>query len=346
MYRNPLSLLLLSGVLAAQGFHVVPGTCASNDGNSSTTMVGAFPKHWQMVIDPASIASMSGHAITALRFRRDSSFPEAFNPASWNLVVRMGEAALDSNGAQPNFASNAVSLVEVFRGIATAPASAALSGTASWSTTDTVEVALSNPFVVPNAGLVIDVEGSSIAGDWWPIDAVDDPSEGQVQSLGVPCGSLTSWQQTASVDRSQLLIGRTATFELAGEPGAPAYLLVGAAPTSLPIDMSVIGAPGCFLHLLPFAAIGRVVGAPQFTAEFGGTAWVDLHLPADANLLGASLTTQWFEWQTTGFAFSNALAVQVSANPPSLGMALVTGQIAGTPVVRSYGIPVLGFVTD
>lgn len=338
--------VLLTAAIDAQQLLVVPAAHGAVDAPSRTTLVGGAPERTQIVIDASMLGSLAGHRVDAILFRRDWSLVDSLTQGTWSVVLRMGPASHGSSDVRPDYSANETSPVEVFRGMVNTPASTIPTGAPSWSATDSVRIDLATPYVVGSGPLLIDLETYPQGSEWWPVDALDEAVAGNTMSLGNPCGVFANWPRTSFVADEDLVIGRTVRFRVQGESGAPAYLLVGAAPTSLPIDMSVIGAPGCFLHLLPFAAIGRVVGAPQFTAEFGGTAWVDLHLPADANLLGASLTTQWFEWQTTGFAFSNALVVQVSANPPSLGMALVTGQIAGTPVVRSYGIPVIGFVTD
>ncbi|MBI5851355.1 MAG: hypothetical protein HZB39_10080 [Planctomycetes bacterium] len=335
-----------AALLSAQGLVVVPAECAASDGNSQATLIGHRPARWQLVIDAAHAAPLHGREIRALLFRRDSRLTGALAPSSWNLVVRLGPAARESARALPDYAANAVSLSEVHRGPVASPASPSLVGTANWAASDTIRVDLAAPFRIATGGLIVDVEGGPAGAAFWPIDAIEDAASGAVTVVGSPCRPATFGAQSAWVERSELVPGRTATFELRGEPGSATWLLLGAQMLATPIDLSPIGAAGCGLHLVPFTALGAVVGAPDIAPEFGGRAWVDLHLPSDTDLLGATLAAQWFEARPSGFATSNALDCSLAAFPPSTGMALVVGQIDGAPVLRSYGLPVIGFVTD
>ncbi len=336
----------LAASLCAQGFVVVPAECAASDGNGSATLVGHRPARWQLVIAPARAAPLHGREIRAILFRRDSQFTGALGASSWDLVVRLGTAARASDRALPDYVANATALVELHRGPVASPASPVLAGAAGWGAQDAIRIDLAAPFRLASGGLVVDVEGSPAGAEFWPIDAIEEAVSGAVAVVGTPCRPATYGAPSAWVERSELVPGRTATIELRSEPGTAAWLLLALQTLAAPIDLGPIGAVGCGLHLLPFTAIGSTVGAPDIRPEFGGRAWIDLQLPPDANLLGAALAAQWFEVRPSEYATSNALDCTLASAAPSAGMALVIGQLDGAPVVRSHGLPVLGFVTD
>lgn len=338
--------LLLCAVAPAQNLVVVPSAYGSVDGPSRTVLVTHVPLRTQVVIDGDQLQALAGRRIHAVLVRRDARLASSFAAGTWNLALRVGAAARSAAAALPDYASNTVDPIEVFRGTLATPASPAPSGAPDWSATNTVRIDFAQSFAYASGGLVLDFETTPQGSDWWPIDAIDEPIEGRVTLIGSPCGRFASWPSTARADASEFVVGRTATIRLHGDPNAPALLLFGTRILGSPLDMSVIGAPGCFLHVLPFTALSTTVGAPLHTPEFGGRAWIDFHLPADQSLLGATLALQWFEAQSTGVAFSEAIACELSASTPGLGMAVVAGQVAGSPGVRSHGVPVLGFVVD
>ncbi|MBI5851906.1 MAG: hypothetical protein HZB39_12900 [Planctomycetes bacterium] len=338
--------LLLSALAQAQNLAVVPAAYASTDAPSRTVLVTHVPERTQVVIDVDHLQALAGRRIHAVLVRRDARLASPLAAGTWSVALRVGAAARSAADARPDYLANTVDPIEVFRGTLATPASPAPSGTPDWGGTNTVRIDFAQPFAYAGGGLVVDFESTPLGSDWWPIDAIDEPIEGRVTPIGSPCGRFASWSSTARAEAKELVVGRTATIGLHGDPNAPALLLFGTEILGSPLDMSVIGATGCSLHVLPFTALGTVVGAPTHTPEFGGRAWIDVHLPADQALLAATLALQWFEAQSTGFAFSEAIECELSAATPSLGMAIVAGQVAGSPSVRSHGVPVLGFVID
>jgi hypothetical protein len=340
--------LLGHGVAAAQqNLVVVPPTHAGADAPGRTGLVGQAPQRTQVLIDAELLTPLVGHRIHAVLLRRDAQLLAALNAGTWDLVLRIAPAARSAATALPDWAANAPHPVEVFRGTLPVPASPSPIGPPGWSSTETVRIDFAQPQLYLGGALAVDFETRPLGSDWWPIDAVDEALAGRVSSLGSPCGRFAAWPWTARADEHEFVVGRTATIRLQGDPGSAAWLLFGAAPLGSPLELSSIGAPGCHLHTLPFAALGSSVAAPHLpSAEFGGPASVSLQFPADSGLLGAALTVQWFEWQSGGFAFSNALVGELALAAPNLGMAVVVGQLAGAPSVRSRGIPVLGFVSD
>jgi hypothetical protein len=74
-------------------------------------------------------------------------------------------------------------------------------------------------------------------------------------------------------------------------PAAPAFLLLGANPAFVPVDLTLMGAGGCTLHVEPVLTLGATTaaGVPQ---RGDGAARFALPLPADATLRGAQLQAQ------------------------------------------------------
>jgi len=83
--------------------------------------------------------------------------------------------------------------------------------------------------------------------------------------------------------------------------GAPAFLMLGASSTSwnqfsLPLELSPIGMPGCWLRTSPdVVAAATTVGPPG-----KGRASVALSIPNDPLLAGQSLFAQWFVLEPAG----------------------------------------------
>lgn len=326
----------------AQQLVTVTADYATDDAPSRTVIVRNVPTRTQIVIDAWRLALPSASTITALQLRRDASLREALQAGAWNLVVRIGPATRIAADALPDYASNTSGTNEVFRGVVNTPASPQPNGAVGWSASDSVRIPLSPAFSYGGGGLVIDIESDPLGSEWWPVDADDEAITGSVLPLGTPCGAFASWPATSHIDEHDLVVGRTVRFRLHGEPGAAAWLMVSNSILSVPINLSMLGSPACQLHVLPFAMLGTTVGPATIRPEFGGNAWVDVHLPSDTALLDARLGAQWLEWQSSGFASSNALDITIASIAPSSGFAIVSGQVGANPTVQSLGMPVLG----
>ncbi|MGE3966560.1 MAG: hypothetical protein AB7I09_20865 [Planctomycetota bacterium] len=326
----------------SQQIVTIPSGYANTDAPSRTVVVRNVTVRTQVVIDSWRVPIAPQDTIAALHLRRDGALAETLAGGTWSLVVRMGSATRIAADALPDYAGNSSNLLEIFRGLVSTPASPQPSGSISWNASDSIRIPLSPTLAYGGGGLVIDIESTPLGSDWWPVDAHDEAIAGAAVSVGSPCGNFSNWPATSHVDDHDLVIGRTARFRLKGEPGAAAWLMLGTDLLAVPASLSMLGSPDCALHLIPFAMLGTTVGPALVRAEFGGNAWVDVHLPADPALLSARLGAQWLEWQSTGFASSNALDVTLAAIAPTSGFAVVSGQVGSSPTVQSLGVPVIG----
>ena len=342
------SILLISSALA-QGHTVVP---ASADGVEGPGLVGVagvgFSEVQQFVIDAAHLQAMVGRTITGLRLRRDASVGEPLAGGTAQLTIRLGAAPHPSHPAQaasPVFTQNIVSPVQVFSGPVTVPASNAPSTPAPWSGSSAVQVTFTTPYVYSGGPLCLEVSGS-VSGTpwWWPVDGVGDPASGAVTAVGTACGPWAlQTGRVASVAAADLVPGGTALFTYRGTIGAPVFLALGADTFAQPLDLGIVGAPGCDFWLDPMVVVPTAVVAPLADASLGGFANVRLHLPSDATLLGAPFAAQWLEI-TTSLVSSEALLCRISTSLPTLGIATVYAEPGATePIVQLTSAPVLRF---
>jgi hypothetical protein len=150
--------------------------------------------------------------------------------------------------------------------------------------------------------LGIDVDGSTVEIGAVPYVSFYQPAS---KSHGSGCGPVAAWFW-------EPLLGQTYFESHVGQatPSAPAALLVGVSATSwkglpLPFDLGFFGAPGCAL------LTGPVVMLPALT-NAAGAAHVNIPIPSDPVLLGATLQQQWMVAapgaNPLGFAFSDAVA--------------------------------------
>lgn len=347
MLMNTRALLVaayIAAPIAAQGLHVVPQSAAAAEGNAMRAFPGiGVGDRLQIIVDAAELQPLVGRTLNGLALRRDTSFDGALLNASGQVVVRIGVAATGPDRAQRDFAGNLPAPTEVFRGQIDAPATGPAPIAPSWDQADTVRVQFATGYAYAGGPLCVEIESLAAAGAWWPVDAVSDAAIGSVASIGVACGPRAGFGATAGVDPAGLVVGRSATFEFVGAPNAPAWLLVGFGMLSHPLDLGFVGAPGCQLHVDIVAQLPATVSAaiPGFGAS--GLVNVDLHLPADANLLGGRLAVEWLEL-SPALVTSNALACQIASIPPQLGMAVVASRSGETPDVRAVGVPVLGLL--
>lgn len=344
MIRSVTTALLFCPALLAQGIHVAPRDYASADAPALAAIPGiGVSDRGQILIDGRLLTEIAGRDITGLAFRRDASDSTAFSGGSANMVVRIGPAQHSADQARASFVANLSAPTEVFRGVVSIPASPAPAAVPPWTTPYAVEIAFSQPYRYAGGPLCIDITGAVANEFWWPVDAAEEPAQGSAASVGHACGRLANVHgETASIAERDLVVGETVICSLFGEPGASAFLLFGTDTLSSPVDLTFIGSPGCELRVNAFVAMPTVVSAPPLDPVFGGIAEQLLHLPHDAQLMGAEFVTQWCELPPTGLVTSNTLRTRVAGLRPSMGMSLVWSRGGGEPIVQFTRVPVVG----
>lgn len=340
-----LALLAVPVTVAAQQIHVVPANLTHQEGSSSFGVPG--PAHRalriQVIIGASELVPLIGKSLTGLWLRRDTSWEEALPAASGHVAIRIGSSARSPSTAEPSFTTNLPSSLLVFDGTVQLPAAPAVAeGSVSWSPDQTVRFAFRAPFSYTGGDLALEFERTGTPSTFWPADATEDQVSGAAVTIGTTCGPRASMQHTAGVGPSGLVVGRTARFHLVGTPAAPAWLMIGAGLRSVPVDLTAFGAPGCALHVHPMTTLPTFLSNAADGFAGHGLTNVDVHLPPDPNLGGATLGAQFLEFGAQGVITSNAVLCQIATSGPSVPMAAVVSREGETPDVVSLALPVLG----
>jgi hypothetical protein len=124
---------------------------------------------------------------------------------------------------------------------------------------------------------------------------------GRFERFGAGCSGLAH-DGSGIADR-----GRAVTYVLRGAPAAIPAALAAGARFALPIDLAMLGAPGCWLHVNPFVTFGAMTSA-------AGEARLPLGLPGSW-AIGAVLDTTFVALPPVGLRTSNALATVFGGRP-------------------------------
>lgn len=338
---------LSCAVSQAQQFATVPSAADGVEARSLVWLAGtARALRQQIVIDASHLLPLVGRDLTRIVLRRDTNDGRGRVGGDVDLVVRIGAASLPPSRASRTFAANVASPSEVFRGTVRLPASPAVAGFVGWDPAHVVDIAFATAFRYGGGDLCVELEGTPVGAGagWWPVDAVADSASGRVTHHGRTCGPFGGPAGSSNaVAAAALVPGETVTFVARGKPLAVAHLLVGVSMLPVPIDLGVLGAPGCVLAVDAFAALSTTFGTALFGVEFGGHAALRVALPGEARLLGARFVTQWVDLGPP-LTTSEAVECEVAGQLPALGMALVEGVLgSGEGSVSVTGAPVLRF---
>jgi hypothetical protein len=324
----------MAAAAQAQQQTVVPAAFSDLDAVRHLPVAGiGGPMRVQTLVGPSHLAGLLGHAITAFELRR-SADGEAYPAGAAQVTVTMSTSPRSPLQTSTTFASHVgADAVQVFAGVLHAPASPAEPGPqVAWDSDNTVRVDLQTPFVYTGGTLCVDVVGAPITGAvWWLADAESLASQTRATSVGSGCGAYggANGEWSAAVG---FVAGGHTQFFANGTPGGvalAAFGTLGAAPvplTALGLPASMLAGPGCALHLGSLHVVLPAVFTPMPEPEeqpFGGEAWLDVWVPDDPALCGASLSAQWFDLAQV--AASNATRGVIAATLPSLDMATVYG---------------------
>jgi hypothetical protein len=339
-----LSLALVSAT-SAQDLAVIPLAQTNTEGESSATIPAlGTDGHRQWLIGAGHLQDLIGHNLTALVFRRDSSWPIAFTGGTGTVVLRMGPATHPPLAASDDLVENLPNATEVFRGTVAIPASGAPTGMPTWTAPDVVELTFASPYAYTGGDLAIEALGSNLSspGFWWVADGVEDPVEGTVLDIGVACGPSSGVNRiTAGIGTDSIVLGGSAEFFLHGQPNASAFLLLGASTFPNPIDLGALGAPGCELRVDFFAVLAKTV-VDSGIQGVGGLARALVPLPAQTTLLGGQLYAQWLELGAV-IASSQTMRFQIAPRLPVLDMTTLIRHADGSVEIRPRKAPVFGF---
>ncbi|MGE3171784.1 MAG: hypothetical protein AB7O97_04105 [Planctomycetota bacterium] len=340
------ALALCGALVPAQQTLVVPSSANAADANHAFFIAGvAEPRHQLTIVDGGLLLPMQNHTITGLAFRRDAA-NEAFAGGDASLTVRISHSTRTAENASPMFAANhGPDVATAFQGSVTLPASPA-SGPPTWTTENVVSIQFQVPFAYSTGPIAIEISGTPSATNpatWWPADAVWQPNTGGSSVHGSGSGSFGGptgrWSFVADANIGP---GSTVSFEAIGAPGEIAIWAIASGVAVPPLDLEPFGGvPGTRFHLQPpldsqFLLFGPPINSAR--PSHGSMVRVTANIPTHPSFLGASLASQWLKLDgNSNLAASNANVWTIAAQPPGLGMALVTAADVG-------GVPVTGKV--
>jgi hypothetical protein len=207
-----------------------------------------------------------------------------------------------------------------------------------------VTITLHPPWQYLGGNFCIEILGQPVPGAptprFWSVDVETDAVRGQRTTLGTGCGPMAARvMPQASVDPAQLRPGATARFTCAGDTGATAFFMLAAVPLPTPINLALVGAPGCELWLLPDIMLPSAIGAAN--GQRPPATRLDLTLPALSSLIGGSFATQWMMFGASGLTTSNALQVVLAGVPLQvMGSIVQAGSAPGQD--RTQGLVQVG----
>src|SRR5690606_1044808 len=306
--------LAFAGAVVAQTGIVVPAAAATRDGTTNAEAAGFTERRRQQVLIGTSLLSpLLGRTIDRLTFRRDGALPPLV-AGQTRLQVSVSIAPFGSiEDTSLSFdANHGAPTTIVFDATVDLPAAPRLShrNGATWSVPDIVTVPFSAPFTYPGGILCLEFRGEPVAGrasTWWPIDCESDGVRGRRTSLGPGCGRVASQAAlTATAAESGLRPGATAELVHLTDSTAATILALAVQPLRDPFELAGLGAPGCWLHVLPDVTLPAPVTGSYFGRGIG-SARCALRIPEGPASLGAVLYAQWFDATTHGLAASNGL---------------------------------------
>ncbi|MEZ5963851.1 MAG: hypothetical protein R3F56_08410 [Planctomycetota bacterium] len=355
MHPRLVALSLMVGPLVAQPA-VVPAAAASRDGSTNCSLAGFVGRHRQQtLIGSDLLRQMVGRSITDIAVRRDGSAP-ALSVGAALLTVRIGPTPFaDVESLSSRFDDNLGPAGRVvFSGMVQLPAAPSLPNrnAATWMTPDAVSIPFAAPYACGAGTLCVQIDGEPVVGSesaWWPVDAEWDGIRGRRIIIGDGCGSAAAnASHTATVSERELRPDSTARLQHLAESGALTVAAIAGSELSNPIELSMLGAPGCWLHLVPDVTLPLSVRGDPLGRGIG-SAHLPLRLPNAPASLGAAFYVQWFDATARGIAASNALRLEIASSALGLQAAMVTsrredtGPLPGEGRIEMGVMPVLRF---
>jgi hypothetical protein len=296
----------LGGSAAAQNLLVVPGSHAAQEGTGTTNVPfgRSTPTRVQYAWDAMLFAGPV--TITAIAFRLDGGTTAAAKTVDCELLLSTLPVPLLGFGV--DFASHrgADETVVLPRQLLTLPALPAAATPSAFSAP--IPLAVPFPYDPASGGLVLEIvvhgqpPGAYPLDVTWVCDSADVPL-GPASCLGSNGLPLRVESATTQVMWGRPWVARV----LQAQPGAFVLLALGTiesgswAGLTLPQDLQVAGAPGCFLSI-------DVAGSWFSVAMGDGTATFPFVIPNTPAALG-----EWVRFQGAAFdANANALGIVTS----------------------------------
>ncbi len=344
MHAPFLIALALAACATGQQVITIPAGAIGRDGTGLLAGAGfEQPLREQFLFGATHLTGLVNRDLLALRMRRDGT-PVEQKAGQLDLTLTVSASnLLDVRSPSPVFADNhRVPATTVFQGLVSLPHSLPLAHrhAATWSTPDAVTVPFAAPFRYLGGALCVQLDGvprATLSSPWWPVDGERDLGTGVVTTIGQGCGPVAAIaSRSAGVEARMLRVGSTPRFTALGQPGNPAFLFLSSQVLSPGVDLSFLGAPGCFVYVVPDTSIAAMVGR-QIPGTIAGGASIEVTLPTLSGLLGATLHTQWAVLAGTRLTTTNALTLQLGADASSLDGAVVISKPASASMLPLAG---------
>lgn len=288
--------------------------------------VGPDPVRMQTMVGPGHLQALAGRELVAVSLRR-SAADETFGGATLALQMRLSHSPRTPLSTSRVLAHNlGPAAVLAFDGTVALPTSPPEPGPAvAWAGDNTLRIPLATaPFVYQGGTLCIEILSHEVGGSgtWWVADAAFEDLAGSAVRFGTGCGSIGNGQ--AWVAERSLIPGAFAQFRAQGTTHGLALMALGVPGT--PTSLAQFGMPAaCTLYLDPtsafIAAIDVFEGYDPIWQIPYGTAEANLELPAVNQIVGVTLTTQWFD--ATQLTVSQGVTATIGGTVPTLAMACV-----------------------
>ncbi len=330
----------------------VPALATASDGSHTYFIAGVAEPRRQLTLIGSTLLPVAGRALIGLSFHRNAE-AGAFAGGDATLTVRLSHSPRTPATALEHFARNhGNDVTTVYQGVVVLPNSPDPGpGPVSWSTENIVHVAFQQPFPYLGGTLALEVSGTPGASPamWWPADAVWQPNGGSEISIGNGSGPFGGTNgQWSILCANNIGPAGTVEFEAFGNPGELAVLGIAVGTQPQRLDISALGVPGSFVHILdPFAIQLAVVGPLLLPTRpaIGGLARYAAPIPTDAAFLGAGFGSQWFRVDNQGrIASSNAHQWSTAPQYPALDLTLVTAPVLGAEPAVGKVVPACGHV--
>ncbi len=325
---------LTVAAVSAQAPIFVPPSASTLDGDAFGAWPGVNSDFRLQVIVGASHLPRGGASISGLAVRRDGQYAKALAGGRARLTVRVSDGAALPARTRDLFAANhARPPVQVFQGEVSYPASPALGHrhAAGWQPMHVIDIPFAVPIAYGSGSLCMEVEGAEVVagGAMWRVDYFADfAARGSEQVVGLGCGQFVGpARQGAWGEPATLTVGSTTRVFTWGQPGTPAFLMIGLQPLGAPLD--ALGAPGCFLHLVPELTLTAWLSAPT-RSDLPGHVPFALQVPGDGSLLSGTFLAQAGNLElrppftnSAHLTTSQGLSLRIGPTVPSLDAAVV-----------------------
>ncbi len=344
MLLHHLTTIALAGAVLAQGTVTIPSGVVNRDGSSSLVAAGFVrPLRQQLLFGSSHLAGLAGRDLAAIRLRRDGFPVEQFAGRVDLTVMLSASPLLDVTAPSQTFAGNhRVPPTTVFQGSVALPYSPRLAHqhAATWTTPDAVTIPFAAPFRYATGALCVQLDGvpdASSPSTRWQIDAEHDRAGGIAIPIGRGCGPVAAQaSQTAATEPSLLRVGSTSRFLGIGQPTSPAFFFLGAQALTPGVELTFLGAPGCFVYVVPVVSLAATVGVGIGNGRPGG-ATLEIPLPAQTGMLGATMYAQWAVLAGSALTTTNGLQLQLAASVSPLDGAVVVSKPATGATLPSSG---------